>query len=592
MHFASRGLAEVAFGAPPLDNAADSGSAEQAGSEEAGPQDRGIGPLEIGLGSDDLRRDANLPAAFTSSEGGTVPQAATSDSNEQVGTGHPTEVANDTAQEAFIDGVPPIPALLSSNEVLTPEEVIAAIRTKQKTHWQKRSVKAPGLQRLAIVQWDVLETYNGPGYDDGKHEGLCHVDGSREASKDEVLRVGTFLSIAEARRRAILQEVLRACAQFQVDGLVLSEYSVRPETVNWIARQLAQLNLPITVWCGTFRVPDGGRIVSAIPPYSGDAPYIAELTSNGVGLNPWDSHTALLTCLNVQAEVGSAVRWHLRPKRYPSAAANEIIRPPIKEPWRPLLEDEKDPFKLGSFTVELICSEMFPHASSANFIGVLEENRRLASRYSLQWSDNEAIKALNDDVHVFARWTAYRNSNFWKELARNKALQRTVMILPAMTTRSADYHIFGQNQYLAAGLVTAFCNAVEPSAGCGGSAFIGLDGWKNTAAVPTPYGSVAPGIFQLGDRHSGPLGTTEAAMVIADLDPIRTTDQRPRPHYQTRALELVAHLPLIFATEADPSDKKRQPGRRRQRRRAIQQGQIRDFAEAARIVPAVLRVVA
>jgi hypothetical protein len=589
MHFVSRGLAEVAFGGSSADSTVTSGSEVAADTDESGPPVRGGVPLGVALESADLLEDTNLPPAIASSGGQTALQPAATYATEQAGAGQPANVANNTAPDEFADGAPQIPSLLPSNEALTSDDVIATIRAKQTTHWQKRSVKAPGLQRVAIVQWDVLETYSGPGYDDGKHEGLYKVDGSREASKVEVSEGGIFLSVAEARRRAILQEVLRACDQFKVDGLVLSEYSVRPETVNWIARQLAQLNLPITVWCGTFRVPDGGRILSAIPPYSGIAPYIAELTSNGLGLNSWDSHTALLTCLDaVQVDVGYNVRWHVRSKRYPSAAANEIIRPPIKEPWRPLLEDHRDPFKLGSFTVELICSEMFPHASSANFIGVLEENRRLASRYGLQWSDNEAIKVLNDDVHVFARWTAYRNSNIWKELARKDALQRTIMILPAMTTRSADYHIFGQNQYLAAGLVTAFCNAVEYTAGCGGSAFIGLDGWKSTAAVPTAYGSVAPGIFQLGDRHSGPLGTMEAAMVIADLDPIRTTDQRPRPHYQTRALELVAHLPLMFATEADPNDKKRRPGQRRSRQRADQHGRNRDFAEAARIVLAVL----
>jgi hypothetical protein len=50
----------------------------------------------------------------------------------------------------------------------------------------------------------------------------------------------------------------------------------------------------------------------------------------------------------------------------------------------------------------------------------------------------------------------------------------------------------------------------------------------------------------------------------------------------------VAHLPLIFATEADPNDKKRRPRQRRSRQRADENGLNRDFAEAARIVLAVL----
>lgn len=150
-----------------------------------------------------------------------------------------------------------------------------------------------------------------------------------------------------------------------------------------------------------------------------------------------------------------------------------------------------------------------------------------------------------------------------------------------MTTRSADYHIFGQNQYLAAGLVTAFCNAVVPHASCGQSGFIGLDGWKRTEGIKTPYGSKAPGIFQLGDSHSGPLGDTEAAMVIADLDLLRTTDQRPRPHYQHRSLRLVAHLPIFFATEkGGHAGVGAYPNKQRQPRSRTIDGKAFTFAEA------------
>ena len=37
--------------------------------------------------------------------------------------------------------------------------------------------------------------------------------------------------------------------------------------------------------------------------------------------------------------------------------------------------------------------------------------------------------------------------------------------------------------------------------------------------------------------------------MIADIDPIHTTDQKPRPQFQPRPLHLVAHLPLLFATK-------------------------------------------
>lgn len=252
-----------------------------------------------------------------------------------------------------------------------------------------------------------------------------------------------------------------------------------------------------------------------------------------------------------------------------------------------MLTHEKDPFRLGTYTVELVCSEMFLHASTSNFIGILEENRSLALRYAIPWPSSGAISSLNDDMHVFARWTSYRSIEEPPELSRGKAMQRTLIILPAMTSRSADYHIFGQNQYLAAGLVTAFCNAVEPTAGVGGSAFIGLDGWKSGMETATPYGSLAPGIFQLGSKHSGALGAKEAAMVIADIDPIRTTDLKPRPHYQGRSLQLVAHLPLVFATEADPSPEARGTRERMPRKRFVG-GAQKSFLEAATAVQEVL----
>ncbi|MDV6034763.1 MAG: hypothetical protein F9B45_32675 [Phycisphaera sp. RhM] len=239
---------------------------------------------------------------------------------------------------------------------------------------------------------------------------------------------------------------------------------------------------------------------------------------------------------------------------------------------------------------------MFPHASSANFIGIIEENNELADRYGLGKGGETMFAHISKDIYEFARWTAFRNTvkvagDTNQSLLRGKALQRTLIILPAMTTRSADYHIFGQNQYLAAGLVTAFCNAVVPHAGCGQSGFVGLDGWKLTDGIKTPYGSKAPGIFQLGDSHSGPLGETEAAMVIADLDLLRTTDQRPRPHYQHRSLRLIAHLPFFFATE-----KGRQggdgsyPNKQRQLRTRTVAGKALTFAEARSQVAKALKL--
>ena len=454
--------------------------------------------------------------------------------------------------------------------------------------WSDRSAARNfGSHRVALVQWDVADSYYSPGYKGGVSEGLVTPAGDKPVDAEAIKNGGVFLSTSEYRRRVIIREVLKACAEFKVDGLIFPEYSLRPETINWLARQLKTQSRQITVWCGTFRVPNATQLdrdfseTAAVPyvsPTAGPLP---------LGINRWDAHTAVLTCLRTRIDERTVkVEHYARQKRYPSAAAGEWIRPPFDQPWSPLLVDENDPFKLGTFALELICSEMFPHASSANFVGVIEENNELADRYGLPKGGESMFNHVSNDVYEFARWTAFRNAakvagDTNRALWRGEALQRTLIVLPAMTTRSADYHIFGQNQYLAAGLVTAFCNAVVPHASCGQSSFIGLDGWKRTEGVKTPYGSKAPGIFQLGGSHSGPLGETEAAMVIADLDLLRTTDQRPRPHYQHRSLRLVAHLPLFFATEkgghAGPGS---YPNKQRQLRTRTIGGEALTFAQA------------
>lgn len=426
----------------------------------------------------------------------------------------------------------------------------------QRASWRIRAAgKGLAMQRIALVQWDVTDTYNPPGFREGKSEGLLDESGKPVSAKD-IAGGGVFLSTTEHRRRAILKAVLTACSDFGVDGLVLPEYCLRPETINWLSRQLKQAAAPITVWCGTFRVPGGTQLDYDFGG-SGVQPFLSsDLEVSPPGRSRYDYHSALLTCLRLAKESGSGllVSSKVRRKRYPSAAAGELIRPPIDDPWRPLLAEVADPFDVGAYSIELICSEMFPHASSANFIGVIEENEVLAKRYGIGSTAETPFKYLTHDIYEFAKWTSYQNFKSIKGdtenyLQRGQKLQRTLIILPAMTTRSADYHIFGQNQYLAAGLVTVFCNAFEAHYGCGESCFIGLDGWRKTEPPTSPYGRVAPGIFQLGGQHTGPLGKEEAAMVIADMDLLRTTDQKPRPHYQGRALNLVAHLPLIFWTE-------------------------------------------
>lgn len=478
---------------------------------------------------------------------------------------------------------------------------LETLRRIQRSSWTARGKdKSLTARRLAIVQWDVAETYSSPGDGDGKLEGLLAPASSIVAANGRIKKGGVFVSTTEFRRRAILKEVLEACKQFKVEGIVLPEYSVRPETVNWLARRIRAMALPVTIWSGTFRVPSGTQLDRNYLP-NALVPFVtADLAAAPAGRDRWEAHTALLSCLRtVESKDGQGIdsAHFVRQKRYPSAAAGELIRPPLNMSWSPQLDNVTDPFDIGTFTLELICSEMFPHASSANFVGVIEENHELARRYQLPNSSLAPFEYLSNDIYEFARWTAYRNpltvvGDPHDKLARGKKLQRTLVVLPAMTARSADYHIFGQNQYLATGLVTAFCNAVSPPYGCGQSAFVGLDGWKITEAIRTPYGSKSPGVFQLGSsKHSGPLGKSESAVVIADLDLLRTTEQKPTPHYQTKALKLVAHLPMIFATERGRGGEAAgdYPHRDRRVRKKAVNGVEKIFEEAAYVFLAALQ---
>jgi DNA primase catalytic core len=454
----------------------------------------------------------------------------------------------------------------------------AGIRAVQRKSWRARkNQKRPGLHRVAILQWDVVDSYYDPGLHLGQTERLAVTNGGRLQPPDEkqIKAGGSFLSLSEHRRRTILLAALETCVEFGVDGLVLPEYSVRPETVNWLARRLAQKSAPQTLWAGTFRVSSGTALDLVNAPIVQFSKAVGDNAPNGA--TRFHAHEAILTCLNAASNEGAAaaVKWYWRQKRYPSAAAKELIRPPLTSPWQPLLTNQHDPFRLGTFSLELICSEIFPHASSANFIGVIEECDRLAKRYNLPPTSETIKQWISKDVFEFAKWTSYRNGlpkhlDSEQDFARGEALQRTLMIIPAMTNRSADYHIFGQNQHLAAGLVTAFCNAVSDSYACGGSCFIGLDGWTSSETIESPYGDIAPGVYQVQKLdQAGPLGRHECAMVIADLDLLRTVDQRPRPHYQSQPLSLVAHLPLIFSTEAGAKGPSSELNVRRSRLREI-----------------------
>jgi len=422
------------------------------------------------------------------------------------------------------------------------------------------------------VQWDLRNTYFPPNHLEGRHESLL-------PRKDSPFRI----SGQEFRRRRILTAALKACEAFQVEGLVLPEYSVRLETINWLSHQMKERRYPKAIWAGTFLAPSGQSVF---------VDYERGLLSwNGSGTPEFLDFSAVAACLWKVPEnlhgyehknmVKGDVQISARRKRYPSVAMEEIIRPDTGTPWRPLFDSifwgQKH---LQTYTAELVCAEIFLHASSGNMPGAIAATEELLRQLGMPRSTDLKDYMLGE-VLDFARYTAFQEGK--DDLSRSGAPQRTILIVPAMTSRSADFHIFGQNHYLASGLVTVFANPAASSGNpsVGGSCFIGLDGWKKSETLQTPYGGIGPGLFNIGSDNFGSLKPRESAMVIADIDPLRPANQKPRPHFQARPLQLVAHLPLIYSSERSSVSKENLEFDRAIRERSVNSSEPVETFQAA-----------
>lgn len=420
-------------------------------------------------------------------------------------------------------------------------DILKTLTEFQESYWKERGkLKGATMFRVAFAQWDVIDSYESP---ERNYEGLLEADGS-SVKEGKLIGGRAYLSLGEYRRRKVLEKTLQACAQFKVEGLILPEYSLRPETINWLKRRLKSHPSLNAVWAGTFRVPDAMML-----DLHADSVFRKAITQEKVrGGQRFLPHEAVLCGLR---KTDSSFQILTRQKRFPAAAVGEELRPPLDSPWNPLFVSSTAPDQLSSYALELVCSEIFIHASSANFPGLIEETDRLVTKYGLVGGNRKILEWITRDVHEFAKWTSIVPATS-SEMKRNGP-RRSLAIIPAMTTRTADYHIFGQNQHLAAGMVTAFCNAVHKPYGRGDSCFIGIGAWngsKTSTLPPNPYEDIVPGIFRVnGGDTIGPLGDKEAAVVIVDLNAVNPTDHKPRPHYQPAPLRLVAHLPFIFATE-------------------------------------------
>lgn len=440
-------------------------------------------------------------------------------------------------------------------------------RNLQAASWEQRGeAKFTGHMRVALFQWRIDETYSHPLSEAGlaglglpafansavvQHLNAgCTLSTAAEAAKpghewkwNESRRVPSW---PEHRRRRLLREVLKACRALEVDLLVLPEVSVRPETIQFLSEQLVRHGGP-AVLAGTYRHFDNE-----------DSPnHLRERLTL-----LWRPEQDVLDALRVPA--GTVFSFE-RGKKYRAVAAKEFFRPQwetlaplfspenllgkiVSELRQPLLAPADMTSILGALTeklpplrygMELVCSELFLMTSPANLPPLRQEVAALLKRFPEPGGD--ATEIVRADYEALGEHLTIAQS-----AARPR---RSVLLVPAATTRSNDYWYAGQASVLASGTATVFCNAVLPGIANGGSCFIAMEAVsRDKAAVGvvgalTPYHGWRKGVF-LG-RESDALSEKDQALVVVDLDPVHVVTGKPRPQLLAEPLSMVAYLPVV-----------------------------------------------
>lgn len=363
-------------------------------------------------------------------------------------------------------------------------------------------------------------------------------------------------SWAEHRRRRLLLNMVNACESFGVDLLVLPEYSVRAETVKWL-REKCLPGKSVAVLAGTYLEFDAGSVT---PEKSASLNLLWPLPSEiGDCLKVLDSPKNVNSIsLDDEINKGIVLQWS-RPKKYRSVALNEFIRPgsdflaPLFVPGGILAELRRigldldadgavkllasTPLPLANF-MELICSEIFLFTSPTNIPEMGRDYVSMCARFGLGADESEVWK----DLMRLSKWLSVCPIRIGTDS------RRSILIVPAATTRTADYWIAGQAGLLAAGTTMVFVNGAG-SGLKGGSCFIGRESWKSGAAAHgyiealTPYHGWSKGIYY--NSKGDPLSENDQALVIADIDPHNMLEGKPRPQMLPVPLQLVAYLPVV-----------------------------------------------
>ena len=371
----------------------------------------------------------------------------------------------------------------------------------------------------------------------------------------------------EHRRRRLLLNVVNACESFGVNLLVLPEYSVRQETVKWL-REECLPGKSVAVLAGTYLEFESE---SLSPAKSANLNLLWPLPQHiGEYLIPSDTRgNQEMSSSSDEIGKGLVLQW-VRTKKYRSVALNEFIRPgtkflaPLFVPGEIIDKlrrlgwgvDIEGVVKLLAYSdlplanfMELICSEIFLFTSPTNIPEMSRDYVSMTSRFGLGASSDHVW----DDLKELSRWLSVCSGN------SGIGSRRSILIVPAATTRTADYWIAGQAGLLAAGTTTVFVNGVG-SGLKGGSCFIGRESWKNGGGAHgyietlTPYHGWSKGIYY--NSKSDPLSDSDQALVIADIDPRNMLEGKPRPQMLPVPLQLVAYLPIAETVDSKTLDRR------------------------------------
>jgi DNA primase catalytic core len=467
---------------------------------------------------------------------------------------------------------------------LPPKEILSKIALQdffesQTNSWKNRLGGSTSFEitsrvsshfRVALFQFRVDESYSHPLAEVGIN-GLPLIESAKNTLKNH-LKNGSLkkvnkavqrgseyqwdesvklISWPEHRRRVLLTEALEACHSLNVELLVLPEVSVRPETVDWLKKQL--LRYPkLAILAGTYREFS-----------ENESRHLAEQLTL-----LWQPPKETSKALGFNEDMG--VISFERGKKYRAVAAHELFRPNT-EILSPLyteaklmqkLNELRRRLKIGEWTsgeldvlvqfmvhgrhklrycTELICSELFLLTSPANRLPLVHELTNLLRMFGMVPNDVvEVGKLVDGDIKALGDLLTFAQEN--RE-------RRSVLLIPACTSRSNDYWHAGQASVLASGTASVFCNAAKHKGSIGGSCFIGADSVTKVGEsagivrLLTPYHGWSKGILQPDCK--GSLSEDDQALVVVDIDPVNVVSGKPRPQLLPEPMSLVAYLPIV-----------------------------------------------